>query len=125
MSREVLLSISFRNQDIWYAELECCADGAMLGDKLEAAEAALARWVSAELVAFHLEDSRLGRAGVLAVSALIRRQRQRCRKFVLVGVHGLDRSRFRRLLRRGGGLPPWTIENDYQAAKEWLVSPTS
>jgi hypothetical protein len=123
MKGQIFFPLSHANRDIFYAELQSTADPAALALKLELVAQALERLVSPEHVIFHLEDTPLDRFARQAVSDLIVRHQEKYCRFALVGVHGLRGWRLRWLIcRRLDRMLPWRVENDFQKAKDWIVS---
>lgn len=119
-----LLSVSFRDRDLYYAELDGIASADAFAAKAARADAALARLVHREPVIFYLYGTRLGRAGCLRLARLARDRRASLSKVAFVGARGLDRFFLRAALRSAASASglPWRLEDDYQAAKEWIVS---
>ena len=118
-------SLSFQNQDIFYAELESQPDtGAWLG-KLGIVERCLSDLKHPEKVIIHLEDSRLEPSSLAKLADTIAERNQVFSKLAFVGIHGLAKFRLVRQLRKRKLRPNlfWKITDDLQYAKEWLVSP--
>jgi len=124
LESKVFFSVSFHNQDIFYAELESISEPLAFGEKLRVVSTALEALIHRELLIVHLEDTKMTPERIGQLVALLSSCQAHIKKLGIVGIHGLSAFRLKRALRKGG-LPRglgWKVIDDFQAAKEWMVS---
>ena len=123
-ANSVVKVISFNNVDLYYAELDSIQEDSDFSGRLEETLATLGRLVHREKLLVHLEDTPLSAGRMSRIIEAVLKIKSRVSKIAFVGIHGLTRWNFSRMLRRDKGMKEmhWKIINDYQLAKEWIVS---
>lgn len=117
-------SLSFRNQDIHYAELGHLRQDSDFRDALALARGQISILATPERIIIHLEDTPLNGNRCTQLVELLLAVKEKTTKLAIVGIHGFRKCQLTSLLRRSGLRKhlPWAVINDYESAKEWIAS---
>ena len=124
MKNKLFFSLSFCNQDVYYVELDSIQDKNELWDKIGKSRNYMRELRNPEKIIIHLEQTVLTHSRVDQIIELVEQTRDHYSKLCFVGVHGINRWILRHKMKQSlkNFTAPWSLNNDYQKAKEWIVS---
>jgi hypothetical protein len=124
MKQKLFFSLSFNNQDIYYIEFDSINNNSVLIEKITEANKYINELIFPEKIIVHLEQTSLNNNGINLIIDFIGITNKHYKNLCFVGIHDVTRLFFKYKMKQNRKLVsiPWTIINDYQKAKEWIVS---